>query len=194
MKKGRRNKILLTFLALLVLLISAGYICFNMTVEKQIRELYLEGLAIFADEGFVQDIRECETEEVYRFNWWRAFNNPVLITVYVNDDEGLLNLRVVGYEGGPKAGELIENKDIQLTKEKVKKLRRVVSGKKFWKAWILKFIVGPGPDGSGWDVEAKRKGRIYLDSRWSPQRGSTRKIGLYMIELSGLELKENEIY
>ncbi len=192
MFKSKKKKLFAIILTSVILIIGAGYFCFKVAVNKIGYSFYLKKVAIFSDPNFVPDIKNLQAKEVYRFYWSRTFHHPVLITVIVNNDEqGVLNLRVTGGAGGYEPGKLIENKDTYIKAEEIHNLREIVNSNQFWKQRITRDF---GLDGASWTIEVKYKNKYYFGGQWSPKSGSIRNIGMYMINMSGLNLAPNEVY
>jgi hypothetical protein len=204
MIKSKMKKLFAIIITSIIIVIGGGYLGFKAAIGKIRHDFYLKEVSIFrdpnlinevsifGDPNFIADLKSYQAKECYRFYWSRCFHHPVLITVIVNNNEqGILNLRVTSGAGGYEPGNLIVNKDIQLDKEGINKLREVVNSNKFWKEKIPWKI---GLDGSIWTIEAKYESKYYTESQFSPKQGSIRNIGMYLIDISGLKPDPNIIY
>lgn len=58
----------------------------------------------------------------------------------------------------------------------------------FWELPTKKETLGF--DGAQWVIEGLQDGKYHLVDRWTPESGSIRKIGLFLLELSGLKVKK----
>jgi hypothetical protein len=146
---------------------------------------------IFEDSKPVANFDSTELTEGYRFFWLRTFHNPVLITIVAEGEGGQLNIRVTDGEGGYDPGRLIRNENISLKKDQMEILRKVIHNNPFWEDAPANQL---GLDGAEWYIEVKQLNKHYKGRQWSPDEGKIRTVGLYMLELSGLEIKKNEIY
>jgi hypothetical protein len=141
------------------------------------------------------EAKQDSTIQSYRFLWLRTFHHPVAIRVLLHPDgTGTVFTKVADGAGGFKPGNLILNKTVSLTAERVK---NVVGRIQRLKYWMLprRDANADGMDGAQWVIEGIDHGKYRLVDRWSPESGPIRELGLYFLrELSGLDLKTEEIY
>lgn len=147
-------------------------------------------LYIFEDSKPVVSIESIESDEAYRFLWLRSFHSPVLITVIVENDKALLNLRV-SENSGCMFPVLIKNKIIQLTRRQLLHLRKIVEKNPFWEGEISD---ASGHDGSDWVVEVKQQDAYYFGKEWTPSQGAIRNIGICLLQLSEYDPDTDELY
>ena len=152
----------LHILLILSLVVILSHLCLNGIYYKFIAISHYNVISeVFND---LKDFRKAQLEESYRFFWDRSFHHPVLVTVHVGGEQAILNLTVVAHSHSTEhqPGEVITNKDIVLSKEQVYRLRKLVRKNRFRKAFIPNYLTAYlliGPDGAGWTIEAKKKGR-----------------------------------
>jgi hypothetical protein len=141
------------------------------------------------------EAKQDSTIQSYRFLWLRTFHHPVAIRVRIYPDgTGTLFTKVAGGAGGYKPGNLILNKAVSLTEERVRNVLERIQRLKYWML-PLRDANARGLDGAQWVMEGIDHGKYRLIDRWSPKEGPVRELGLYFLrELSGLHLKAEEIY
>ena len=139
----------------------------------------------------LEDLQTSRVKEGYRFHWRRTFHYPVVATVIIEEEKGILNVKVSDGKGGYDPGKIFVDKEIVLTEEQIDDLRSVVNDNPFWKDKIERYIT---LDGATWTVEVKQNGKYYVDYEQSPESGSIRNIGMHLLKLSRLGLDPNDIY
>ena len=123
--------------------------------------------------------------EAYRFIWLRTSHNPVAVRVETQqDDTGMLFLKVGSGRGGYDPGVLKIEQTKVLTQEQMMGLRQIVESNKFRDYDPSRHM---GLDGAEWIVAAKKGKECHYAIEWSPEEGSVRNIGLFLLELSAYE-------
>ena len=117
--------------------------------------------------------------------------NQVQQKDYFNDAHGVLSVKVAPGTEDDGPGELVIDRDVQLGASEIQALRDAVRSNRFWRERIRRELT---VDGSDWTIEIRQGKTYHFDSQISPKEGSIRNIGMYLIELSGLELTPQEIH
>lgn len=131
--------------------------------------------------------------ESYRFLWLRSFNQP--IAVRVRHTSARTVLVAVALVGGPPNGsgpsEVERKIEKELTPVEWKRIETAVERITLWR---LPTEDGspPGTDGSRWIVEGRSSADHHVVDRWNG--GNLKDFGLMMLELSGLEIPEGDVY
>lgn len=144
-------------------------------------------LYLFEDSQPVAGLQSQKAEEAYRLVYFPSFNNDVLVTVTVENEKAWLNLRVskASFTGA------IMNHTMQLSKEQLEGLRKVVDENRFWERVIPKNT--GGRDGFTIAIEAKRNETYHAAVEWCP-KGDIYNIWQYVIKLSGYDLNCEAVY
>ncbi len=132
--------------------------------------------------------------EAYRFLWLRTDHHPISVRLEVlANGTGAVTTKISDGRGGYAPGNLTENKNTILTKDQVNSFLGRVNLDKFWS--LPSEGKADGLDGSEWIVEAKRKGRYHIVSRWTPTKGPIHDLGVALvIELAKIDIPEQEFY
>lgn len=188
---SKRKRVIVFVVSLAIVLIAGAWLGIRIGIAELRYSFYRQRLSEMRD-VHIPDIRGGDHKEVYRFFWSRSFHPPVLISVFVQDNEhAVLNVKVADIPEGDKAGALNIDRDVDLDSSDIEGLRRVVDSNRFWRERVPHELV---PDGSSWAIEVKRGRKYHLNAQNSPKEGSIRNIGFHLIGLSGLELTPQEIY
>ena len=132
-------------------------------------------------------------DEVYRFTWLRTFHHPVAIRIEKHNNIYILYWKMSSGAGGYGPGKLVLDKQKAITganwKEFMMKLKEI-------NFWGLKATEqGRGNDGSEWVLEGKTAKDYRVVSRWTPNATSGYyQCCNYLLELTGLSIKDNEKY
>lgn len=125
----------------------------------------------------------------YRFTWLRTFHNPLAVRVNIEESgKGTLTATVLTGQGGFKYGEIQEQKPIELGSEDMVSLVSGFQKSEYWELPTLDPDADLGLDGSEWLLEAVHEGKYHAVSRWSPDEGPVRELGLMLLEMSGLPI------
>jgi len=140
-------------------------------------------------------LSQTQKEQSYRFLWLRTFHQPVAIRVDVQaDGSSLLTIKITNGAGGYKPGHLVQSDKSTLTKEQTEAFLRRIEGNKFWDLEGIEKSPG-GFDGARWIIEGVKGGKYHVVTRWTPQDGPIRAIGLFMLrDLAKLKIPKEEMY
>lgn len=122
--------------------------------------------------------------ECYRFTWLRTFHHPVVLRIDGQaDGTGKFRIKVTDGAGGYEPGKLVRNETKNWDERMMKMIRGRFLSEKFFE--IPAYEEGAlGCDGSEWIIEAVRDGKYHIVSRWSPESGPVRTLGMQMIEIA----------
>jgi len=132
---------------------------------------------------------------VYRFLWIRAFDNPIVVRVTIAAN-GTANVVVkMGEVGKGSPGRLIRNERHDLPAAIIADLAARIQGTNFWNVPTVESMNGVGLDGAEWVLEGVSEGNYHVVVRWSPEKGSYRKLCLFFIhDLAQLKIPRSRIY
>jgi hypothetical protein len=131
----------------------------------------------------------------YRFLWLRTFHNPVAIRLDVmSDGTSILTTKVTNGAGGYSPGKLIVNSTRKLSLEQLRGFLKSVEKTRFWIMPTLDEERN-GCDGSEWIIEGVKDGQYHVVTRWSPDSGAVRELGLILLsDLAQMKIPEQEMY
>ena len=72
--------------------------------------------------------------------------------------------------------------------ENIDKFLKLINETDFWNLRTNNEDVGM--DGAQWIIEGVSGGNYHLVERWSPEEGEVREIGMELLKLSGLKVKD----
>jgi len=129
--------------------------------------------------------------KVFRFTWLRSFHNPIVIGLKCNNNSISVYWKVCDGRGGYDPGKIIKNKKKTLTIGEWNDFVASIESIDFWNlpATDSRTL---GTDGAQWILEGKELGKYHVVDRWS---GVTiEKVCLKLLALTGLKIKESDIY
>lgn len=134
--------------------------------------------------------------ETYRFLWLRSFHHPIAVRVVCIEKAcELTGLRTDGH-GGYEPGSVVERKTRRLSEAEVAGFREMLARVQFWGSQPTDDRIGL--DGAQWVLEGRRGPAYHLWDVWSPETSGPsaafREMCLQLVRLSGLAVRENEIY
>ncbi len=134
-----------------------------------------------------------EVDDIFRFTWLRSFDAPVSITLQKTGNEWQLTSRILQYAGNylPYHVKMISKKPGAIESYQIYRLFNNID---FEHLPTIDKNEDSGHDGSEWIYEMKYKGRYHFTSRWSSGFGRYRQIGKLLINISGLNIPEKEVY
>jgi hypothetical protein len=133
---------------------------------------------------------------VYRFLWLRTFDHPISVRVMISPNgAGNVVIKVSNGAGGYGPGHLVQNESRALTTTDVADLMARIQSTDFWKIPTAESMKGVGMDGAEWVLEGVSDGNYHVVTRWSPEKGSYRKLCLFFIhDLARLKIPRSRIY
>ena len=129
-----------------------------------------------------------EEKKIFRFTWLRTFHNPISIRLEIlQNGSGVLYSKMTDGAGGYEPGKIRENTIAKINKKEVEAFLELINMYDFWNIPTQEKILGC--DGAMWIIEGVWDPKYHLVERWSPKKGSIRAIGLFLLRLSGLDVK-----
>lgn len=145
------------------------------------REWYGNELDLL-DEPSLYELSNDESKTAYRFLYLRSFHPAIAIRIELEEDKtGKLYV---------KNGD--EYKQSSLSTIKTGQIFEELDRSILWK--LSSTIEYSGLDGAHWIIEAVENGQYHLVDRWAPKYGYIRRIGLYFLEVGGVDLDKEELY
>ncbi len=161
------------------------------TSDTSYNELYRG--AYWISECFEEDKTISLTKEsvMYRFNWSRTFDEPMVFTLTVDEAKAEINWKACdGQAGYWNSTKLVIDGSRDLTEAEYKHFVELFDAMKFYD--LPRTVESYGDDGAYWTLEA-RSDHYWAVNRWSPD-GPFRECCLYLLELSGLKDQVGDIY
>jgi len=120
----------------------------------------------------------------YRFTWLGTFHAPVMVRIDENArGQMFLTAKRLTGKGGYEPGRIDKIIQRQLTPAESARLRRALGSGDL--AQLKPTPCDRGLDGAVWIVEVRTGETYYVVTRWSPQTGPVRNIGLSFLILTG---------
>lgn len=130
--------------------------------------------------------------ESYRFLWLRSFNQPIAVRVtHTSARTVLVAVALADGPSGSGPSEVERRIEKDLTPVEWKRIADAVERITFWRL-PTDDRSPPGLDGSTWIVEGRTSADHHAVHRWSG--GDLKDFGLMMLELSGLEIPDGDVY
>jgi hypothetical protein len=134
--------------------------------------------------------------EIYRFLWLRSFDPSLAIRIQKSGNSNLLTLKQLNENGGssnPSNLKLEKTKNI--TEDEWTTFIHYLYQASFWTGITRsESTKEDGEDGAQWVLEGVKNEKYRVIDQWSPETGDFREACLYLVKLSGLELKPGETY
>jgi hypothetical protein len=142
--------------------------------------------------------------EIYRITIIPTFYKPIRIRVEKRRNAYILTAKRLSGKGGYKAGKLETEKRRRLSSREWERLHELLRTVDFWqmpdrdedttpeKEGEISVLVCM--DGADWVIEGVKNGRYRAVNRYCPDDMNFVAIGLYLAELSGLKVKERELF
>ena len=132
------------------------------------------------------------SEEVYRFVWMRSFHNLICLRIQKSSGSIAMIIKEANGTGGDETGTLKVDRTKQLSADEWNRFESLLATECFWRLDTSKDE--GGIDGATWLLEGKKSNRYHLAWQWSPQNKGFRAACLYLLELSDLNIRQDEIY
>lgn len=193
-------KVKLGFMILLVLCID------SFAQEQSPRQRLLSSKGnlkvskLFREEP-VLPIDDPEAEQ-YRITFIPPFYNPIKIRVERRGTNYVLIGKRLSGQGGFDAGKLRTEKRRMLRLQEWNQLLALLKEADFWELPYLEKKPEPNQKeeetfclhGSEWVIEGVKAGKYHVVDRYCPEVKSFRAVGVYLAKISGLKVKERELY
>jgi hypothetical protein len=137
-------------------------------------------------------INNSSDKQIFRFTWLRSFNNPIAIRI--EKWQGKVNIcwKLCNGAGGNIPGDLIIDKRKELTEKEWQDFSTLLQNIDFWNIKTVK--EENGNDGSQWILEGIDKNNYHVVDRWTPRGSDYQKCCLYLLDLTDLNIKTDDIY
>lgn len=132
-----------------------------------------------------------EINEAYRFLWLRSFHNPIALRIWRVGEQRCLAVKESDGAGGYEPGKIIVNETRPLTEDQWIAFKVKLEQSNFWNLG-QQDINEQGNDGAQWIVEGNKEKKYHIVDRWGG--GENRFACLYLLRLSNLKIKEDDIY
>lgn len=141
-------------------------------------------------ETSIYELRKDTKVTAFRFLCVRALQPPFVIRVEKKaDGTGSLIFKQSDGTGGYQTGKIADNQTMKVSKAQMGELEAKITAMQFFELDYRKKNQG-GFDGARWLIEGLQNGKYHLVDRYSPGWGNFRNLGLYLIKLSGEDLKD----
>lgn len=108
-------------------------------------------------------------DEIYRFSYFPAFSNPIVVRIKINDD-GIaeINYKVGNGNADAHSGGILKSATAELNKNETQEFIDLLSTNAYWN--LPKEIERSGPDGSEVVIEGIKDGEYHIVNRWVPEK------------------------
>jgi hypothetical protein len=132
--------------------------------------------------------------EVYRFTWLRTFHHPVSVRIDVGEGQESARITAVELDGAGGYGPGKEHRRtvITLNRTGVRRLLDRLQAANFWS--LDSHEESRGFDGAEWILEGSNEKGYRLVTRWSPDDGEVRDLGLYFLRLTDWSFPKRDTY
>lgn len=132
-----------------------------------------------------------ESARIFRFTWLRTFHNPVVIGLRNEKDKITLYWKVCDGMGGYEPGFIIINQSKELSLTEWNDFSNKIDIIDFWNRSSRGNGIS-GADGSIWILEGKDSEKYQVIDSWNGM--GIRETCMILLKLTGLKIKEEEIY
>ena len=135
-----------------------------------------------------------ENETIYRFTWLRTFHHPVAIRIQKNKDQIQLTWKMSDGAGGYSPGKLITDETTELTTSEWNEFLKLLDKTEYWNMSTNEQSDIMGTDGSRWIIEGVQNGKYNVVDRWTPRNSAYQELGMFLINLTDLDIPKKDIY
>lgn len=135
-----------------------------------------------------------KNDTIYRFTWLRTFHHPVAIRVQKNKNKIQLTWKMSNGAGGYSPGELVVDKTTELSTAEWKEFQKLIDKIEYWDMPTNEQSDITGTDGSQWIIEGVQNGKYNVVDRWTPRNSTYQELGMFLINLTDLDIPKKEIY
>lgn len=139
-------------------------------------------------------IFDLKSETIYRFTWLRTFHHPVVIRVQKNKDKILLTWKMSDGAGGYSPGKLIVDETTELSSDEWNEFQKLLDKIEYWNMPTNEQSDIMGTDGSQWIIEGVQNGKYNVVDRWTPRNSTYQELGMFLINLTDLDIPKKDIY
>ena len=146
---------------------------------------------IYLDTFHEQTINDKLPYKIYRFTYLRTFHNPILISLINKNDTITIHWKVTNGQSGYDFGQLVINESKKLTLKDWYNFEKIINEENFWNLQSIGNEI-IWEDGSEWIIEGNDMKRFHVVERWCGYE--IENIGMYLINLTDIEINHKEIY
>jgi hypothetical protein len=139
-------------------------------------------------------IFDLKSDTIYRFTWLRTFHHPVAIRVQKSKDKILLTWKMSDGAGGYSPGKLIIDETTELSSAEWNEFQKLLDKIEYWTMPTNEQSDIMGTDGSQWIIEGVQNGKYNVVDRWTPRNSSYQELGMFLINLTDLDIPKKDIY
>jgi hypothetical protein len=174
--------------------------------ESSLRERLLQSkgnirLSTVFNEAPVLPIDDVNVE-IYRITFIPTFFKPIKVRIEKRKGQYMIVAKRLSGQGGFDAGTLESEKRRGLKHSEWRHLVSLLAAADFWSMPYLDKEPQPNDkgeveiclDGSEWVLEGVKEGKFHAVNRYCPADKRFQEIGSYLAKLSGLKIKERELY
>ena len=132
-------------------------------------------------------------DEIYRFTWLRSFHAPVVIKIQKHDFNFIFTAKKLRPEYKDYPAEVIVSDSVFISWFKWYHFKNKLNNTSFWNM-PMDDNADIGTDGARWIIEGFKDGQYHFIDRWSAKESDFGKACLYLIKISNLGIKEEDIY
>lgn len=133
------------------------------------------------------------TDEIYRFTWLRSFHLPVVIRIQKHNFNFSIVAKILRERYDDEPDEVVTNTSESMIFYRWMAFKNKLNKADFWHMQ-MKDVSAQGADGARWIMEGVQNGKYHFVDRWSAGGSEFGEACEYLIAISGLEIKEKEIY
>jgi hypothetical protein len=132
-----------------------------------------------------------QDKEIYRFTWLRSFHNPISIRIEKSDKKNELYWKVGKGSGGYEPMGIKRKGKKKIKTSHWNEFVSILGESEFEKLPNQNYVLKT--DGASWTLEHKTNTKFKAhDTNWP--EGNFRESCLYLLKLSGIKVKEKNIY
>lgn len=163
-------------------------IIYHFGIDEFTNNWFSEQLSAM-QEPVIKDVRN---SEIYRFTWLRTFHKPVAIRIYKEGNKATIVWKSCNGAGGYSPGQLNASRSKKLSEKEWQKFREMLLTLDYWNMPTNKETFGC--DGAEWILEGVSGNHYHVVDRWSPSDDYYAQTCLYLLSLTNLRIKKEEIY
>jgi hypothetical protein len=144
-------------------------------------------------------LTDCSAES-YRFLWLRSFHAPIAVRLWRSNGQHFLVVKQLRSRDDDRPGKILISRINSLSEEEWNNFKKLLHESSFWKLLVEEpTVVNPDgsitvyADGAQWIMEGASDNCYHIVDRHSA-KGEYREACLYLLKLSGLQVKKANIY
>jgi hypothetical protein len=134
------------------------------------------------------------TDTIYRFTWLRTFHHPMAIRIQKTTNDIRLTWKMSDGKGGYDPGKLFIDESKRLTVAEWKQFQELLKKVDYWNLPTIEKSGVMITDGSRWIIEGVKNGKYNVVDRHTPGKSTYQEIGMFLINLTDLEIPKEDMY